>query len=175
MKLQDKMTKWNLTQAKRGFKMTDQLKQAMSEQALEIYQAKFRFDAKSKTHGLTIDAHIINDEEVEDKTLRITIPNPVISKIAVLDEIVGAKIKTISAMTTSQASNVSRMTADLIRVHPQEGKPKFVISSYNEDDYDPNLSKAENNQTVAETEYKTIKEKDKQSLPKAYVETFTNK
>lgn len=175
MKLQDKMTKWNLTQAKRGFKMTDQLKQAMSEQALEIYQAKFRFDAKSKTHSLTIDAHIINDEEVEDKTLRITIPNPVISKIAVLDEIVGAKIKTISAMTTSQASNVSRMTADLIRVHPQEGKPKFVISSYNEDDYDSSLSKAENNQTVAETEYKTIKEKDKQSLPKAYVETFTNK
>lgn len=175
MKLQDKMTKWNLTQAKRGFKMTDQLKQAMSEQALEIYQAKFRFDAKSKTHSLTIDTHIINDEEVEDKTLRITIPNPVISKIAVLDEIVGAKIKTISAMTTSQASNVSRMTADLIRVHPQEGKPKFVISSYNEDDYDPDLSKAENNQTVAETEYKTIKEKDKQSLPKEYVETFTNK
>ena len=175
MKLQDKLTKWNLTQAKRGFKMTDQLKQAMTEQALEIYQAKFRFDAKSKTHILTIDAHITNDEDVKDKTLRITIPNPVISKIAVLDEIVGAKIKMISVMTTSQASNVSRMTADLIRVHSQEGKPKFVISSYNEDDYDASLSKSENNQTVAENEYKTIKEKDKQSLPKEYVETFTNK
>jgi hypothetical protein len=26
MKLQDKLAKWNLTQAKRGFKMTDQVK-----------------------------------------------------------------------------------------------------------------------------------------------------
>lgn len=174
MKLQDKLTKWNLTQAKRGFKLTDNLKQAMKDQALEIYQAKFRYDARTKTYALTLDTYITNDEDVKDKTLRIIIPNPVISKIAVLDEIIGSKIKMISVMTTSQASNVSRLTADLIRVYPQEGRQKFVISSYNEDEYDPSFAKSGNNQTAAKDEYKTIKDSDKQSLPSKYVETYTS-
>lgn len=170
MKRQEKIAKWNLNQPKNGIQLTKDFKEAMNNQELEILQAKYIYKKRDDRYELAIDAHILN-HDVDDKIVRLVVINPVISRIKNLDEIVGARIKSIGdTIVTSALRNASRIVTDVVRTHKVEGLTKFTISSYHDEDYDESLAKSENCQVVAKDEYVSYTEKMNLALYDGFVE-----
>lgn len=170
MKRQAKMDKWNLTQPKNGLKLTDKLYEAMNNQELEIFQAKYAYKKSDDKYELIVDARVQQDD-VSDKVIRFVVNDPVISRISELDDIVGAKIKGIGdTIVTSALRNASKIITDVIRTHKVDSLPKFTISSYQDDDYDQFLAKASAGQTVSKDEYVTYTEKMNKALVDDYLE-----